>query len=114
VNNAVARTAGLLAIALFGIIFTSVFAAGFDGRLAQAHVSPQMRARADAQTARFAGGTVPPDVSAADRPAVTLAVQQGYLAGFRAVQYASAGVAFLAALTAFLALPARTERARPV
>jgi len=30
-NNAVARTAGLVAIALFGVVFAHVFASGFDG-----------------------------------------------------------------------------------
>jgi EmrB/QacA subfamily drug resistance transporter len=109
INNAVARTAGLLAIALFGIVFTVIFATGFDGRLERAHVSPQMRAVANAETAKFAGGTLPPDVPPADRPAVTVAMQAGYIAGFRGVQYVSAGVSFLAALIAWFALPGRRK-----
>ncbi len=110
INNAVARTAGLLAIALFGIVFTAVFSSGFEGRLQAARVSPQTQSLANAEKARFAGGTVPPDVPAPDRPAVTDAVKHGVLAGFRGVQYASAAVSFLAALIAFFALPAgRTQ-----
>jgi EmrB/QacA subfamily drug resistance transporter len=110
INNAVARTAGLVAIALFGIVFTAVFSSGFAGRLQGAHVSAQTQQLAMAEKARFAGGTVPPDVPAADRPAVTGAVKQGVLDGFRGVQYASASVSFLAALIAFFALPAgRTQ-----
>ena len=110
INNAVARTAGLLAIALFGIIFTAVFSGGFESRLQAAHVSAPTQQLALAEKARFAGGTVPADVPASDRPAVTDAVRHGVLAGFRGVQYASATVAFLAALIAFLALPAgRTQ-----
>lgn len=110
INNAVARTAGLIAIALFGIIFTSVFAGGFEGRLARAQVSPATRALARSEQARFAGGTVPPGIPAADRPAVGAAEREGVLAGFRAVQYASAGVSFLAAFLAWFALPARPAK----
>ena len=107
VNNAVARTAGLLAIALLGIVFSAVFSGGFEGRLEQAHVSAQTRTLANAEKARFAAGTVPPNVPAGDRPAVTAAVKEGFLAGFRSVQYASASVSFLAALIAFFALRGR-------
>ncbi len=113
VNNAIARAAGLVAIALFGILFAGVFAGGFDARLQRVQVSAATRRLADAEQARFTAGTVPPDVPPADRPAVAAAVRSGYLAGFRAVMLASAGVAFLAALIAFLALPAR-RRELPV
>jgi EmrB/QacA subfamily drug resistance transporter len=114
VNNAVARTAGLLAIALFGIIFSGVFGSGFEGRLERVRLTPQTRALAVADQARFAGGTVPPGVPPADRRAVTAAVKDGVLAGFRAVQYASAGLSFLAALIAWFWLPRRSEETAPV
>jgi EmrB/QacA subfamily drug resistance transporter len=114
INNAVARTAGLLAIALFGVVFTAVFSMGFDGRLQGARVSAQTQRLAGAEKARFAGGTVPAGVPAADRPAVTVAIRQGVLDGFRGVQYASAAVSFLAALIAFFALPGgRTQAYKP-
>lgn len=107
INNAVARSAGLIAIALFGVIFAGTFAGSFETRLQRAHVSAATRTLANAERAKFAAGTVPPDVPAADRPAVSVAVKQGYLAGFRAVQYTSAAIAFLAAIVAFVALPGR-------
>jgi MFS family permease len=113
INNAVARTAGLLAIAIFGIIFSGVFANAFESGLERASVGAPTRALARAEVARFAGGTVPADVPAADRPAVTAAVKEGVLAGFRAVQYASAGVSFLAAVLAWFMLPGSAERLRP-
>jgi hypothetical protein len=104
-NNAIARTAGLVAIALLGILFAAVFARGFDGRLARANVSPATRALAQRERARFVGGTVPGDVPANDRSALEAAERDGYLAGFRAVMLASSGVAFLAAALALAFLP---------
>jgi EmrB/QacA subfamily drug resistance transporter len=107
INNAVSRSAGLIAIALFGVVFAGAFASNFDGHLARAHISAQTRTLANTERARFAAGTVPPDVPAADRPVVAVAVKESYLAGFRGVQYVSALVAFLAAIVAFVALPGR-------
>jgi EmrB/QacA subfamily drug resistance transporter len=104
-NNAISRAAALIAIAFFGIIFAGVFAGGFDGGLERAHISSTTRRLADAERAKFIAGTVPPDVPADDRAAVGRAVRTGYLAGFRAVMIVSAGVSFLAALIALLALP---------
>ena len=110
INNAVARSAGLIAIALFGVVFFGVFNGGFDARMQQAGVSAGTRALADAERPKFAAGTVPPDVPPADRPAVTRAVREAYVAGFRGVQAVSALVAFLAALVAFVALPAKGSK----
>jgi EmrB/QacA subfamily drug resistance transporter len=109
-NNAVARTAGLVAIALFGVLFASVFASGFDTRLDAAHVSPAARSIAHADQAKLAAGTVTPDIPDADRAAVALAVRTGFLASFRSVMYASAGVAFLAGFIAFITLPAKSQQ----
>ena len=113
INNAVARTAGLLAIAVFGIIFTGVFTGGFDARLSRAHVSEKSHVLAMSEQAKFVGGTVPPDVPPADRPAMTAAVKASYLAGFRGVQYASAAISFLAALIALILLPGRVKPVAP-
>jgi MFS family permease len=112
VNNAVARTAGLLAIAALGIVLAGVFTAGFDKRIAGHHVSARTAQIAHDDRARLYAGTVPADVPAADRGAVGEAVREGYLAGFRAVMLASAVVCVVAAALALALIPGRT-RTRP-
>jgi EmrB/QacA subfamily drug resistance transporter len=107
INNAIARTAGLVAVALLGVLFAGAFARDFDARLTHVAISARARTLTVTEHARFAAGTVPDDVPAADRAALRDAVARGYLAGFRAIMLASAGVAFLAALIALVALPKR-------
>ena len=102
-----------MAIGLFGIIFSGVFGRSFDEHLGRAQVAPRTLALARTERARFAGGTVPSDVPPADRPAAATAMKDGFLAGFRAVQYASAGLSFLAAALAWFALPPGVQQLRP-
>src|SRR4029450_2663765 len=42
VNNAVARTAGLIAIAVFGVVMLQVFRTGLDHRLSNANLPPSV------------------------------------------------------------------------
>jgi EmrB/QacA subfamily drug resistance transporter len=113
VNNAIARTAGLLAVAALGIVLAGVFNAGFDKRMARHHVSAQTAQIAHDDRPRLYAGTVPNDVPQQDRPAVAGAVRESYLAGFRAVMMASVVVCLLAALIAAVAIPPRPIAPKP-
>ena len=112
VNNAVARMAGLLAVALFGIILAGVFNSGFEARVARHHLSTQTMRIVASDRAKLYAGTVPPDIPAADRSAVAVGIHEGYLAGVRAVMVASAIVCVLAALVALVAIDGRPRSAR--
>jgi EmrB/QacA subfamily drug resistance transporter len=113
VNNAVARTAGLIAIAALGIVLAAVFNTGFDRRMARHHVAPQTARIAHDERARLYAGTVPSDVPAQDRAAVEEAVREGFLAGFRGVMIASSGVCVVAAFIALVAIPKKPIAAKP-
>jgi EmrB/QacA subfamily drug resistance transporter len=113
VNNAVARTAGLIAIAALGIVLAAVFNAGFDRRMARHHVAPQTARVAHDDRARLYAGTVPNDVPAQDRAEVEEAVREGFLAGFRGVMLASSGVCVVAAFIALVAIPKKPIAAKP-
>jgi EmrB/QacA subfamily drug resistance transporter len=111
INNAIARTAGLIAIAALGIVLAAVFDRGFEARIAHHRLSVATARIAQRDRARLYAGTVPADVPAADRPAVGAAVREGYLAGFRAVMAGSVGLCLVAALVALTAIP-HTARGR--
>jgi len=96
VNNAVARTAALLAIAVFGMLLAGVFDARLGPLLAEASATQEAIALLEAQRDRLAGAELPPGADAL-RHAVKLA----YISGFRWVMLASAGLAALSALAAW-------------
>jgi MFS family permease len=113
INNAVARTAGLVAIALFGIALAAVFGRTFDRRVTALHVTTQTRAIVAAQRGVLLAGTVPAAVSAADRAPLAAAERAAYLDGFRAVMLLSALVSVTAGV-ATLWIPATAGKASSV
>jgi EmrB/QacA subfamily drug resistance transporter len=110
VNNAIARTSGLVAIAVFGIALSAVFGRSFDAQLGRESVGWRPAA---ADRAVLVAGTVPTSVPSADRPAAETAMRRAYLDGFRAVMLLSALIAFGSAAIA-LRLPAFRVKAEPV
>jgi hypothetical protein len=109
INNAISRAAGLIAIAVLGIILSAVFDRGFDARIAARHVAPATMKLLGDERDRLTAGTVPADIPSSDRAAVELALANGYLAGYRAVMYASAGISFGAAFIALAYLPRKAR-----
>ena len=59
VNNAVARAAGLLAIAVLGIVMVHCFDHALDQRLAKVHLSPETQQSLQAQHTKLAAISVP-------------------------------------------------------
>ena len=112
VNNAVSRTAGLLAIAAIGIVVTTYFTQNLDGRLATLGVSPQVRRQIDGQRTRLAGIVVPPDVAPAQRVQLKSAVVESFVASFRIAMLAGAGLAVLGAASAAVLVEGTTGRVK--
>src|SRR5215203_5462912 len=54
INNAVSRTAGLISIAVLGVVMTGTFAQNFTDRLRPLDLAPETRAELEAQASRLA------------------------------------------------------------
>ena len=96
INNAVARAAGLLAVAIIGTAAASVFARDLDARLVAARVHPELRAHMAGQAERMAEARAPHGASRAED--VRQAVRQSFVRAFRVTVLASAALAALSAL----------------
>ena len=101
INNAVSRVAALLAVAVFGIVMTQVFAPALDRSLVAAHVPSATIQAVEAQRNKLAAIEVPSAVDAQTKRAVKLAIGESFVLGYRWVMllgalmaFASAGVAF--------------------
>ena len=102
VNNAVSRTAGLIAVAALGLVMLHVFNSRLDRRLSGLAVSNDLQRALDVQRVKLAGALVPAGLDQAVQTALKQAINESFVSGFRAVMLISAALAVLSALIAWL------------
>ena len=116
VNNAVSRTASLLAVALMGVFVFAAFSASLDSRLAQLDLSPSQQAAMEREKPDLGAAEPPPSLGGQQAAEIENAVDEAFLSGFRLAMYVAACLALLSALAAALIIegkgsPARTQEA---
>ncbi len=109
VNNAAARVAALLAVAVLGAIMVSTFAARLPAVLAGAGLSPAEQQQIVAQSNKLGGIVVPETFSTAAKEAARQAVAQSFVYAFRWVMFICSGLAFGAAIVSTIMI----RRPRP-
>ena len=109
VNNAVARVAGLIAIAVFGILLVRVFDARVGPALNRVALSAATRTAVDRELPKLAGAQIGTSIDAAQRADVRRAIDESFVSAFRVVMIGSALLA-LAAAAAGALLPADARR----
>lgn len=104
VNNAVSRVAAVLAIAVFGLLMAWAFDARLDAGLRELSAPPEVVEFLAGQRAKLAAATLPPGVQGAAADALLEQVRAAYVSGFRWIMLASAGLALLSALSAWISI----------
>jgi EmrB/QacA subfamily drug resistance transporter len=107
INNAVSRTAGLLALAILGVIMLQVFDRNLEPRLAQRNLTPETRRAILQEQHKLTAATLPPSLTPVQREAIEHDIAASYVAGFRAVMLTSAALALSGALAAWLTISGR-------
>jgi EmrB/QacA subfamily drug resistance transporter len=100
VNNAAARLAGLLAVAVLGVFAYEVFSANLDARLEGMNLLGKVRSEMEAAKAHLGAAEAPEGVDAVTAAQIERAVDEAFVAGFRVVMLVSAGLALASALAA--------------
>jgi EmrB/QacA subfamily drug resistance transporter len=101
INNAVSRTAGLLAIAVFGVVMLHVFSHALAGRLNEMQVDEQLKHFVYDQRVKLAGIEMPTSSDAATRELVKGAVASSFVFGFRVLMVIAAGTALASAASSW-------------
>src|SRR5258706_10424907 len=102
INNAVSRTAGLLAIAVLGLIMFHTFNSCLDRRLDQMNVPPQVPQGLNDQRMRVAAPDVPATVDERTRAPIRQAIEECFVTGFCRVCDWGPGLPFLKCLERWL------------
>ena len=114
INNAVSRTAGLISIAVFGVVMTGVFARSFESKLQTLDVPAEARAELKVQSSRLATISIPDQITGESRSAVAQAINGSFVSGFRLVILIGAGLALLSGLFAWLLIEGKPKPKKSV
>jgi MFS transporter len=112
VNNAVSRTAGLLAVAIFGIVMLLAFNHRLDERLKNIEITNPLRMSLDEGRVKLAGIELPSNLDAETRMKLQDAITDSFVFGFRGIMWMAAGLAVASSLSAWLIIEVKTDRQR--
>jgi MFS family permease len=107
INNAVSRTAGLLSIAVLGLIMFHAFNRCLDARLDQLAIAPEVRRALDQQRINLAAIQLPQSVNEDTRARIKQAIDECFVFGFRRVMVVGAALAVASSLIAWLLIRSR-------
>jgi hypothetical protein len=91
INNAVSRAAGLLAIAVLGIVMLQQFNSALDVRMTS--LPPEVRGVLDGQRIKLAAPTISDGISPSARKELKRAIDESFVQGFRRVMLVGAALA---------------------
>ncbi len=107
INNAVSRTAGLIAIAVMGIVMVAVFSRSLDQQLALQHLPAGLHQAIQAQSSKLAGIDLPRTLNEQTRTLLKGAIDQSFVTGFRVIMLTCAGLALASAIAAGILVEGR-------
>jgi len=112
INNAVARVAGVLAIAVLGAVMAAAFSHSLQRTLSGMNLNPDMVQELESNTTKLGSLDAPSNADPGDAAAIRSAIAQAFIFGFRLIMLLCAGLAIASAAFAWWKIPSqRAERA---
>ena len=102
INNAVSRTAGLLAIAVFGVVMLHAFSQQLVSRMNGIQVDENLKHSVYEQRVKLAALEVPANTDAATREQVNSVITGSFVFGFRVIMLTAAGLALASGASSWL------------
>jgi EmrB/QacA subfamily drug resistance transporter len=110
INNAVSRTAGLLAVAVLGIVMLHTFNSQLDRRLTALGIPPEVKQALVSERTRLAAAELPESLAAAQGQSLRRAIDESFVAGFRRVMAVAAVLALLSAVSAAVLIEGKLKQ----
>jgi len=110
INNAVARVAGVLAIAVFGVVLVTSFSSHLNQSLAKISIPADKLQQIQASETRLAALTLPHGLDASTVKALQSAIARAFVAGLRLVILICAGLAAASGVFAWRTIPGENQR----
>jgi hypothetical protein len=110
VNNAVARGAGLLAIAVLGIVMLHCFNHVLDRRLADENAPPVVWQSLQAQRSKLAAAALPEELDQMTRQLIGQAIGESFVQAFRLIMAIGAALAVVSAIVAWLLIGTAAQK----
>ena len=105
VNNAVARVAGVLAIAILGIVMVKAFAFRLNDGLTHLSLPPGVLRELHANEIKLAGLPIPAGLAPTVREAISRSIGEAFVFGFRVVMLICTGLSLASTAVAWLMIP---------
>jgi EmrB/QacA subfamily drug resistance transporter len=112
INNAVARVAGLLAIAILGIVMVGAFSHKMNEDMTQLHLPSDAKRSLQSNEIRLAALLIPPDLSPGIAATLRASIDRSFVFGFRLIMLICAGLAVGSAAFASGEISADDKRPR--
>jgi hypothetical protein len=113
INNAVARVAGVLAIAVLGIIMVESFAHSLRKSLATQALNPSVVKELEANVTKLGSLDAPPDQDPQTGARIRAAIRGSFVFGFRMVMLICATLAIGSAVVASRMIPSQAGALAP-
>jgi EmrB/QacA subfamily drug resistance transporter len=107
INNAVARIAGVLAIAIFGIVMVKLFGSSLNRSLTGQQLAPDILQYVRANEIKLAGLDLPSSLDVDTTARIRVSISHAFVFGFRTVMLICAGLCVAGAAVASLMIPAK-------
>lgn len=109
INNAVARVAGLVAIAILGIVMVKLFSSSLDRSLASLPLPPGILHYIESNEIKLAGLDLPAGLKPDTAAAIRAFISNAFVVAFRIVMLSCAGLSLASALVAWMMIPAKSK-----
>ncbi len=110
INNAVARVAGVLAIAVLGLVMVHAFSSRLNRTLAHMALPSSVVHEIQSGEIKLAGLQAPANLDPGTRSAIAELIKQAFTFGFRIVMLICASLSLASAAVAWLMIPGDSDR----